>query len=485
MRHYNFPMTIRTKILATIGPATASRKMLHQIFEAGCDAIRINFSHGSDEQREAFLSNIRAVERERGVPVAVCGDLCGPKIRVGLIRGGGVLLGQGQMLVIQRKPIEGDTTRISTTLEELVDDVSPGEEILLDDGKLRLAVVETHPPDEILCRVVVGGVLGSGKGVNLPNTPLRLSALTEKDRRDVAWIARHDFDYVALSFVQRAEDIHLLRDLLRQHRCDARIIAKIEKPRALENLDEILQATDAVMVARGDLGVEMDFPSVPVAQKRIARRARQMGKPCIIATQMLESMISSPTPTRAEVSDVANAVLDHADAVMLSGETSVGKYPVAAVEAMNRTVHAIQSYDDEIPCCSCVESEAFPTMAAVARAVRTILEVEKIAAVAVFTTTGDAACLLAKNRPACPILALTCDVRTARRTCLYYGVQAAVLPEGTVPEHTRDVLALASRLVRQRDLAKVGDRIVVVSGRPLLGPDRANSIVVHTVEAEN
>jgi len=421
------------------------------------------------------------VEKERGEPIAVCGDLCGPKIRVGLIHGGAVLLAEGQEVVIQREPIEGDATRISTTLAELVDDVTVGEAILLDDGKIRLDVVETNPPDEITCRVIVGGVLAGGKGVNLPHTQLKLSALTEKDRKDAVWIARHDFDYVALSFVQRAKDIEELRAILIEHDCDAQIIAKIEKPQALDHLDEILHAADAVMVARGDLGVEMDFPSVPVAQKRIAARARQMGKPCIIATQMLESMIECPTPTRAEVSDIANAVLDSADAVMLSGETSVGKYPVQAVAAMNQTVQAIQAYDDQTHGPETVVYEASPTMAAIAGAVRTILDAEDIAAIAVFTATGATARMIAKNRPSCPILALTPQPHVARRTCLYYGVEAVVPHADHAPEHTREILTMASDVAQAKGLAKPGDRIIVVSGRPLLGPDRTNSIVIHTV----
>ena len=346
---------------------------MRSLVQAGCDAFRINFSHGSDEQREEFLSNLRAVEKDSGKPIAVCGDLCGPKIRVGLIAGGGVLLGEGQELIIQRAAIEGTATRISTTLAELVDKVRVGESILLDDGKLRLEVLRTSPPNEVVTRVVRGGVLGSGKGVNLPHTQLQLSALTEKDRRDAAWIAQHDFDYVALSFVRSPGDVQVLRDLLNGLDCEAHIIAKIEKPQALEHIEAILRVADGVMVARGDLGVEMDLPAVPVAQKRIAAASQHTGKPCIIATQMLESMITSPVSTRAEVSDVANAVLDHADAVMLSGETAVGKYPVETVAVMNKTVSAIQAYDDQTNPGGDVFYEAFPTTAAIAGAVRKII----------------------------------------------------------------------------------------------------------------
>jgi pyruvate kinase len=471
-------MIIRTKILATVGPVSGSPKAIRSLVQAGCDAFRINFSHGSDEQHAEFLHNIRSIEQELGQPIAVCADLCGPKIRVGLMAGGGVLLAEGQELVIQRQPIEGTATRISTTLAELVDDVHPGDMILLDDGKMRMEVVRTAPPDEVVCRVVVGGILGSGKGVNLPHTQLRLSALTEKDRRDVAWLAGRGFDYVALSFVQRADDINTLRDLLRDNNCDAHIIAKVEKPQALEQIDEIIQAADMVMVARGDLGVEMDFPAVPVAQKQIAHACQQAGKPCIIATQMLDSMIHSPTPTRAEVSDVANAVLDHADAVMLSGETAVGEYPVQTVTAMNSIVAAMQSYHDQHNPPTHVACEDSPTTAAIAGAVREIIAAENIATVAVFTATGATARMLSKNRLPCPILAMSPDISTVRRMCLYYGVTAR---QAEAPTHTREVLKIVSQLARDRQVAASGDRIVVISGRPIGQPGRSNTIVVHTI----
>jgi pyruvate kinase len=394
--------------------------------------------------------------------------------------GGAVLLGQGQEIVIQREPIEGTTNRISTTLGELVDDVKPGEAILLDDGKIQREVLQTRPPDEILCKVLLGGILGSGKGVNLPGTNLRLSALTEKDRRDVEWIARRDFDYVALSFVQRADDILTLRELLQKHHSQAHIIAKIEKPQALEDLDNIVSAADAVMVARGDLGVEMPLPAVPVAQKRITALAQKMGKPCIIATQMLESMISAPTPTRAEVSDIANAVLDHADAVMLSGETAVGKYPARAVAMMNQTVEAIQAYHDNAPYIRRIDDIGSPTTTAIAAAVREIIREEDIKAVALFTATGDTARAMAKTRLPRPVLALAQNDAVVRRMCLYYGV---ISRQAQTPTHTRDLLNEVSGIIVELDLAKTDDRLVVVSGRPLCQPGRTNTIVVHTVGA--
>ena len=473
-------MMIRTKILATIGPACGTVEELTALVRAGCDAFRINFSHGDAEQRERFFRNVRRVEAETGKPLAVVGDLCGPKIRTGPIVGGGVLLAEGQDLVIQRQPVEGNAQRISTTLNELVDAATVGQSILMDDGKLRLEVVASRPPDELFCRVVVGGILASGKGINLPETDLSLSALTEKDRADAAWIALREFDYVALSFVQRPRDIAELRALLGAGGSSAKIIAKIEKPRALAQIDEIIDAADAIMVARGDLGVEMALPAVPVAQKRIAALCQNAGKCCIIATQMLESMTHAPTPTRAEVSDVANAVLDHADAVMLSGETAVGKYPAAAVAMMNSVVASIQAYHDEQldPQRRRAADKPAELVWSLAEAIRKIVASEDVAAVAVFTMTGATAQVLAKSRLACPVLALSPRVQTVRGLCLYYGIESI---QADVQEHTRDVLALAESFALDRGIARSGQKIVVVTGRPLGTAGMANTLVVHTV----
>jgi len=473
-------MIIRTKILATIGPACGSVEMISKLVQAGCDAFRINFSHGDDDQRARFLRNVRQVEAETGKPVAVVADLCGPKIRTGPIVGGSVLLAEGQELVIQRWAVEGNAQRISTTLAELVDAVEPGQTILMDDGKLRLEVVESRPPDELCCRVAVGGILSSGKGINLPETALSLSALTEKDRADVAWIASRDFDYVALSFVQRPQDVRDLRAILTDAGSGAKIIAKIEKPQALAQIDEIIDVADAIMVARGDLGVEMDLPAVPVAQKRIAALCQTAGKCCIIATQMLESMTHTPTPTRAEVSDVANAVLDHADAVMLSGETAVGKYPAETVAMMNDIVSSIQVYHDrQIDPKRRRAGDTPQTLAwSLAEAVREIAAADDVAAVAVFTMTGSTARVLAKSRLACPVLALSPELATVRRMCLYYGIESV---QADLQEHTSGVLALAEKLALAQGIAGPGQKIVVVTGRPLGTPGMANTLVVHTI----
>ncbi len=472
-------MPIRTKIVATIGPASGEVKTLSCLAEAGADAFRINFSHGTPQQHQEFLDNVRQVESQLGRPLAVIADLCGPKIRVGPIVGGSVLLADGQEIFVQRHPIEGGPQRISTTLAELVDDIAVGQTLLLDDGRLRLEVIDIQRPERFACRVVRGGVLGSGAGMNLPHTATGLSALTEKDRRDVEWLMQRDFDYVALSFVRSAQDVQELRELLARYDSRAHIIAKIEKPQAVENIQAILAAADAIMIARGDLGVEMDLPAVPVAQKQIARLCQTAGKGCIVATQMLQSMTVSPTPTRAEVSDVANAVLDHTDAVMLSGETAVGKYPVQSVDMMNRIVESMQAYYDATACPEPVTLPASQTTAALAGAVRRLLETEPIAAVAVFTTTGTTAQVLAKNRLQCPILALSPDTATVRRLCLYYGV---VSVQAEAPSHTRDILALASKCAVQRQIAKSGQKIIVLSGRPIGQAGTTNTLVVHTVE---
>ena len=469
----------RTKIIATIGPASATQAQMEELIQAGVDLFRINFSHGARETHDEELRTIRAAESRVGRPIAVCGDLCGPKIRVSPIEGGEVPLVTGQTIVIQRAAIAGTAERISTTLPELVDAVRVGESILLADGRLKLEVVSTQPPDQFTCRVAVGGVLSSGKGVNLPQSQLNISALTEKDLQDIAFIAQRDFDYVALSFVQKADDVRQLRALLTQHGSDARIIAKIEKPQALSHIDDIIEATDAIMVARGDLGVEMDFPTVPIAQKTIARKCERAGKPCIIATEMLESMITSPRPTRAEVSDVANAVFDRTDAVMLSAESAIGKYPVAAVTAMRQTVMAADTFQDTYGAPVHLAPQQATTTAALAGALREIMQMQPIAAVAVFTVSGNTARLIAKNRPPCPIVALSANVSTLRRCCLYHGVMPHL---AQTPVDTIGAVQMAARVCSELGVARPGEHIIILAGHPFDRPGNTNGLIVMTIE---
>ena len=469
-------MVIRTKIVATVGPACCDAAVLGEMARAGADVFRINFSHGDPASRAEALANIRGVEAELGVPLAVMADLCGPKIRVGDIAGGSCLLAEGTRLTVHREDVTGGPQAISTTLAELVDHVEVGRTIGLDEGRIRLQVVEIDPPARFICEVTVGGVLASGKGVHLGETELKLPALTEKDRHDTAWIRQRDFDFVALSFVQRGQDIVDLRALLDG---EIRIVAKIEKPQALARIDEIVDAADAIMVARGDLGVEMPLPQVPLAQKRLVRLARAKGKPCIVATQMLETMTHLPEPTRAEAADIANAVLDGADAVMLSGETAVGEYPVRAVATMNDIAAAAEDYEAEHPSAVRVEFAPARTPAALAAAVRVVIEREDIAAAAVYTATGVTANVLAKQRLAVPVLAMSSSLTTVRQMALLYGVRSVLEP---APEHTRDVLVKAAEHLKAMDLVVPAQKIVVLSGRPIGRSGATNTLVVHTVE---
>lgn len=469
----------RTKILATVGPATSSPEMLRNMVLSGVNVFRINFSHGNHEQHANYLKHIRAVEAELGIPVAVCADLCGPKIRVGVLQNGKVHLDAGQSVVIQRDLVDGDHERFSTTLPELVDLIAVGDKLLLSDGRLKFEVTAVNPPDEFVCQVVVGGGLSSGKGVNLPNTNVPIAALTEKDLSDVRWIVQHDFDFVALSFVQRPDDITQLRSLLERFDCSANIIAKIEKPGALDQIDAIIAEADGVMVARGDLGVEIDLPIVPVAQKSIAHKCQEAGKPCIIATEMMESMIDSPTPTRAEVSDVANAVFDHADAVMLSAESAIGEYPVEVARAMSQTVFVAEVFVDDhsLPLKTTLVGPV--TTAALAGAVRQIMKVQKISAVAMYTASGLTARIISKNRPACPVVALSSHLETVRRCCLYFGVISRLVDE---PHSTADLLQRAGRRCKELGLAASGDRIIVVAGHPIGAHDRTNGVIIDTID---
>jgi pyruvate kinase len=471
-------MAIRTKIVATLGPATSTADIVKELALAGCDVFRINFSHGTHDAHAAHYDSVRAAERELGRPLAILGDLCGPKIRVGEIEGGSLHLSAGDTLLIGRDRAGGGAGRIVTTLPELVDAARPGDPILLDDGRIRLEVVSTSPPAGITCRVTRGGLLLPGKGLNLPHTPLLVPSLTGKDLGDLEWCAGREIDFIALSFVRAASDVTDLARILEQAGARSRIVAKIEKPEALDHIEDIIDAADAIMVARGDLGVEMDLADVPPAQKRIARLCQNAGKCCIIATQMLESMTTSATPTRAEVSDVANAVLDLADAVMLSGETAVGEHPVEAVSTMRDIVSRIQAYHDENYTASPVSYVPAATAAALCNAVRSIISELPTAAVGVYTATGTTARLLAKNRLPCPVIAVAPDATTVRRMCLFYGVVPEQAPP---PEHTRDVLAMVSRIAVERSIAAPGHRLVVISGRPIGEPGATSTLVVHTI----
>ncbi len=468
-------MIIRTKIIATVGPACAGVDDILALAEAGCDVFRINFSHGTAEEHEKTLNVIRTAEAKYGKPLAILGDLCGPKIRLGDVEPGTSVC-NGDAIIIQRAPILGNARRISTNLPSLIDEAKIGERLLIDDGKLALEVTAKNS-DELLCKVLRGGPISSHKGLNLPDTDLSLSALTAKDREDVKFIAARDFDYVALSFVRQASELIELKEILRNLGSHADVIAKIEKPQAVHNAEAIVDAADAIMVARGDLGVEMKLTEVPVAQKRIAALCQTHGKPCIIATQMLETMTNSATPTRAEVSDVANAVLDHADAVMLSGETSVGQNPAAAVAMMNDIVAEMQAYHDEHAQPVRVSWPESPVTAALAGAVHECCEMLDLSAICVWTATGSTARILGKNRFKRPILALSAHLPAVRKMCLYYGVEARYVEK--VPLHTHELFDLFTEFGLAEGVFKgPGDRFALLSGRPLDNPGSTDNLAI-------
>ena len=477
-------MKILTKILTTLGPATADVDTLARFFQLGVRVCRINFSHGELDSHHAMLQNVRSAAKHVGASIAVLGDLCGPKIRVDEVEDqddtGGMPIKEGQTLVIQRQKVLGGNGRVSSSYEHLVDDAEVGDRILIEDGLLQFQVVEKHV-DEIACRTIVGGVIKTRKGINLPDTDVRIPAVTEYDRKCVDWAIEHQLDYLALSFVRRPADLIDLRSYLTERHCDVDLIAKIEKPEALSCIDEIIEACDGLMVARGDLGVEMDLAKVPVIQKELIRECQIAGKPVIVATQMLQSMIDQATPTRAEVSDVANAAFDGADAVMLSGETSVGEYPIEAVTTMAHVLSEAESYMYKRFGASSdptMQVKSEPHYAAIARGVSQLIHDLDIKLVALWSQSGTTARIFAKHRFTVPILALSSDERALRQMSLHYGVVPQMMDPN---DRMSDLLLELDRIVQDRKLANVGDRLVMVSSSSLGTPGMTNSILLHVV----
>jgi len=456
---------MRTKIVATVGPASESPRMVRALIEAGVDVCRLNFSHGSQEEHAARFQRIRRAARSLGVNVCVLQDLQGPKIRTGCLKNGGpVELVEGRKATITTRAMLGDAGCFSTSYRALPRDVHRGDHILLDDGLIELRVLGVSR-DSVQCEVVNGGPLGEHKGINLPGVDVSAPALSVKDRRDLEFGLKLGVDAVALSFVRRAADVEAARRLIRRLGADAPIIAKIEKPEAIGELDAILAAADAVMVARGDLGVEMPLEQVPVLQKRIILRANDLGKPVIVATQMLQSMIGEPRPTRAEASDVANAIFDGADAVMLSGETAVGRYPLATVRMMTKIAEAAETvYRARRPK---IGAWPLPVPAAVADGAVRAAEDIQAKALVVFTISGATARLLAQRRPPSPIHAFSPLPETCRRLAVVWGVEAHPI---RMARATDRLMAEAERLLVRYKAVKKGDVIVLVAGStPLPG----------------
>lgn len=471
---------IRTKVVATIGPASDSREMLGRLLDAGVNVLRLNFSHGTRESHAASLQRIREVADERRAVVAVMGDLGGPKIRLGSIAGGACTLAAGARVVLQRETVLGTPERLSSNYPALVDDVSVGDRILIDDGNVLLRAVEKRP-DELVAVCEVGGVISDRKGINLPDSCVSSPSLTQKDRADLEWGVRNRLEYVALSFVRSPDELHELRSAIADLDSTSRtqIVSKIEKPQAVERMREIVEASDVVLVARGDLGVEMDVARVPMIQKEIAVECRLAGKPMIIATQMLQSMVSSPVPTRAEVSDVANAILDDADAVMLSAETSVGQYPVESVATMRRIALETESFTRRFgrPFATAPARET-PVAKAVIHGASVVAEELQAALVAAWTLDGEAARLLSRHRMAAPIVALTRCSETCRQMALLYGVQPVWMPDMRAPDCMMREL---DGVVLRAGLAKPGDQVVVVSDLRPEVPGETDALMVHTV----
>lgn len=465
----------RTKIVCTLGPASATEEALQGLAEAGMNVARLNFSHGTHEQHAEMIALVRRVAESKDRPIAIIGDLQGPRIRVGDLPGP-ITVEQGEDIVLVHEGEEA-AGEIPITYDQLANDVHTGDRILIDDGLIELIAIEVSAP-KVRARVLHGGEINAHKGLNLPGVQVSAPSITEKDEADIAFAIEHSLDYLALSFVRRARDIEQLRAMLPK---DLLIIAKIEKDIALANIESILERADGVMVARGDLGVELPFEEVPGAQKRIIGLANRMGRPVITATQMLESMVEHPRPTRAEASDVANAILDGTDAVMLSAETAAGAYPRLAVEAMSRIIAQVErnpppkvsarsEHNTTVP--------IVPTEVAIAAATTAAVDMLNSPLVVVITKSGFSARIVASYRPGVSILALTDQPKTYRQLALVWGVIPVLVQHYNTYD---EMMVRAKEVVVERQLASAGDRIIVTAGVPFDVPGTTNLLKVETV----
>lgn len=469
----------RTKIVATIGPATSSYEMLKAIIEEGVDVCRLNFSHGTYDDHQAVIENIRKVNEDTGSFVSMLLDLQGPKLRVGEMENNKIELVTGSVITVTTTPVTGTSEKISVKFPTLAADIKPGEIILLDDGKIELLAVETNGLDEIKCKVIFGGFLSSKKGFNLPQTKLSIPALTEKDKQDLEFGIAQKVDWIGLSFVRKAEDILDLKRIIDGHEWKPRVVAKIEKPEALDNLDEIIAVTDAVMVARGDLGVEMPMEQVPVIQKRIVKKCIEAGKPVIIATQMMESMITNSSPTRAEVNDIANAVMDGADAVMLSAETSVGAYPLLAVRHMQRTVAEAEKtnapfYKGKRP------NEHSPTFLSDEICFTAVRMSDHIQASAIVSMTfsGYTAYKISSYRPKALIYIFTGNIRLLNTLNLVWGVRAFYYKSF---ESTDQSIQDINNILKEKGMVNSGELVINTASMPIKDRTRTNTIKVSEI----
>jgi len=474
---------IKTKIIATLGPSCCSADIISSMIDNGVDVFRLNFSHGTLDSHAEMLESLNTARSRHRHTTAVLGDLCGPKIRTGLIEPDGQMLNIGDKVTIVPGNELGTAERFGTNYERFTNDVEVDQRVFIDDGQIALRVVEQHD-NQTFCEVTAGGLLRSHKGINLPDTHVSIASITQRDWQCVDWAVKNGLDFLALSFVRSAEDIKQLKSYLDKIGSDIKIVAKIETPQAIAHLDEIVDVSDVVLVARGDLGVEMDLAEVPVIQKRITAMCRNLGKPVVVSTQMLQSMIDSPVATRAEVSDVANAIMDFTDAVMLSGETAVGKYPLESARTIGRIARVTEEWLDENENVGLktAASEKLLLTAAMAHSVAQIVEDIDIKLVTVWSQSGSAARLLSKARIDVPVLALSSDKRACHQMSLHYGVIPRCCP---LPKDTTQLSEIVDELILSRSWAALGDKVLFVTGEPLGTADTTNSIRIHTIKTHS
>ncbi|WP_257166480.1 pyruvate kinase [Bradyrhizobium sp. SRS-191] len=469
----------RIKILATLGPASSDSAMIRKLFEAGADIFRINMSHTPHDKLRELVATIRSVEASYGRPIGILVDLQGPKLRLGTFADGPVQLNNGQSFVLDSDKTPGDTTRVHLPHPEILAALQPGHALLLDDGKVRLIAEETSPTRAVT-RVVIGGKMSDRKGVSLPDTDLPVSAMTPKDRADLEAALNIGIDWIALSFVQRADDVLEAKKIIRGR---AAVMSKIEKPQAIERLNDIVDVSDALMVARGDLGVELPLERVPGLQKQMTRLARRAGKPVVVATQMLESMIQSPVPTRAEVSDVATAVYEGADAIMLSAESAAGKFPVEAVSTMNRIGEEVERDSVYRSVIAAQRPEPESTAGdAIAEAARRIAENLDLPAIICWTSSGSTAVRVARERAKPPVVAITPNLATGRRLSVVWGVHCVVAEDARDQD---DMVERAGSIAFRDGFVRAGQRVIVVAGVPLGTPGTTNMVRIAYVGPSN
>ncbi|RDC57150.1 pyruvate kinase [Pedobacter chinensis] len=474
------PFHSRTKIVATLGPASAKPDVLYSMFNAGLDVCRLNFSHGSQADHQAVLDTIRDLNKKYDYNVGILADLQGPKIRIGLVKEGGINLVNGNTTTITTQECIGNEERIYITYQNFPQDVQAGEIILLDDGKLQMKVLSTNLKDEVLCEVVHGGILTSRKGVNLPNTKVSIPSLTPEDRENLEFVLENDVEWIGLSFVRKAEDIIELKKIIAERGKTARVIAKIEKPEAIANIDEIIAATDGIMVARGDLGVECPMEEVPLLQKMIVAKCRAASKPVIVATQMLESMITTPRPTRAEVNDVANSVLDGADAVMLSGETSVGEFPLIVIETMQKIIQNIEqnNYPFNPDKFLKPKSQSFLSDAICDSACFLAKQTNAVGIVSM-TLSGYTAFEISSHRPEALTFIFTSNRSLLNAVSLLWGVRGFYYDKW---ESTDNSIIEVNEFLKSKKLVESGDIIINTAAIPIEAKGKTNMLKITVID---